>query len=165
MIKIYTSYFYQIRNMEPGCLAFSTALSDPKYFHKFGDSSIKYFDKNGVLNGLRAEPFVPRFTEELKDPCTGPKGCKHLENNLPWNCEFLEKYTELLSKLDSKDIEQRFIRVGENYLKEIGKDIPLTYILLVHEAPTNPCSERGPLQKWLKENDFGGEEWHEGKHS
>ena len=40
-----------------------------------------------------------------------------------------------------------------------NKEMDLTYILLVHEAPTNPCSERVMLQRWLSENGFGGEEW------
>ena len=54
MIKVYTSYFYQIRNMRPGDLAFSTALGDPKWFHDFtNDKQYKFIDKRGVLNGLR----------------------------------------------------------------------------------------------------------------
>ena len=153
MIEVYTSYFYQVRNMRPGCLAFSTALSDPKWFNK----GQPYFDKNNVLVGLRAEPFVPRL--ELENPCTGPKECEHRALDIPWNCEFIEAYYNMLQKLDPKEIEQRFVSVGERYLAHLNQDIPLTYILLVHEAPTNPCSERRPLQKWLKENNMGGEEW------
>ena len=66
----------------------------------------------------------------------------------------------MLNKLDPKEIEQRFISLGNKYKEYINKpELELSYILLVHEAPTNPCSERVMLQKWLKENDFGGKEW------
>ena len=152
MIKVYTSYFYQVRNMREGCLAFSTALSDPAWFR-----GTPHLDKNGVMIGLRAEPFVPRLSNP--DICHGPKDCEHRILDLPWDCPFIEEYIKFLATLDPQNIEERFLSVGQRYLNFIGKDIPLTYILLVHEAPTNPCSERGPLQKWLKEHDMGGEEW------
>lgn len=32
MIKIYTSYFYQIRNFTPNIIPVSTALSDPAWY-------------------------------------------------------------------------------------------------------------------------------------
>ena len=158
MIEVYTSYFYQIRNMDAGCLAFSTALGDPLWFHEgTRDKSYKFIDKHGRINGLRAEPFVPRFNANLKNPCKGPEDCNQFK--LQWYCEFLEEYYKLLSKLDPHNIEQRFRRVGQEWLEFLEEDIPLTYILLVHEAPTNPCSERIMLQKWLKENNMGGKEW------
>lgn len=160
MIKVYTSYFYQIRNMNENCLAFSTAISDPKYFHDFtGDKTYKFIDKNGVLNGLRAEPFCPRLDLPPEKICSGKEGCAHLAADLPWYCDFLLEYYKKLTMLDPQDIEQRFRKVQAEWEEYLGHSIEPTFILLVHEAPTNPCSERVMLQRWLKENGFGGEEW------
>jgi len=160
MIKVYTSYFYQIRNMRPEDLAFSTALGDPAWYHDFtNDKQYKFIDKRGVLNGLRAEPFCPRLELRPEAQCRGTTGCPHLLSNLPWYCDFLLEYEKKLKLLDPQEIEQRFLRVGESWQNFNNKEMDITYILLVHEAPNNPCSERVMLQRWLKENGFGGEEW------
>ena len=160
MIKVYTSYFYQIRNMRPEDLAFSTALGDPAWFHDFtNDKQYKFIDKRGVLNGLRAEPFCPRLDLRPEDECRGRTGCPHLEVDPPWYCDFLLAYYNKLNKLDPQQIEQRFLKVGQAWQEFCQEEMDITYILLVHEAPTNPCSERVMLQRWLKENNLGGEEW------
>lgn len=160
MIKVYTSYFYQIRNMRPDCLAFSTALGDPKYFHDFtNDKQYKFIDKHGRLNGLRAEPFCPPTDLPPQAACHGPESCSHLQTDIPWYCDFLLEYYKKLNKLDPQEIEQRFLRVGQAWQDFCQEEMDITYILLVHEAPTNPCSERVMLQRWLKENNLGGEEW------
>ena len=43
-----TSYFYQIRNFKPNMIPLSTALWDPKWFHKNKGHSFQFKDKNGV---------------------------------------------------------------------------------------------------------------------
>ena len=58
-MKFYTSYFYQIRNFTPNMIPLSTACGDPLWFHKGMDNSYTFFDKNGVINGLRAEMLHP----------------------------------------------------------------------------------------------------------
>lgn len=153
MIQVYTSYFYQIRNMTPNCLAFSTACGDPIWFHEYDQ---QYFiDKNGVLNGLRAEPFVPRLSLSVEDRCTGPKDCSHQ----PPHCPFLLEYEKKLDTLNPKEMEYRFKDVGRRWQEFTQQKMDITYILLVHEAPSNPCSERVVLQRWLKKNKMGGAEW------
>ena len=146
--------------MTPECLAFSTALGDPLWFHEgTKDKGYKFIDKHGRLNGLRAEPFVPRLNLSEENACRGPEGCKHKELDIPWHCEFLCEYYKMLSKLDPQDIEQRFRKVQKDWEEYLNHPINPTFILLVYEAPSNPCSERVMLQKWLKEKGFGGEEW------
>ena len=146
--------------MRPEDLAFSTALGDPKYFHDFtNDKQYKFIDKRGVLNGLRAEPFCPRLELRPEAQCRGTTGCPHLLSGVPWYCDFLLEYEKKLKLLDPQEIEQRFLRVGESWQNFNNKQMDITYILLVHEAPSNPCSERVMLQRWLEENGFGGEEW------
>ena len=34
------------------------------------------------------------------------------------------------------------------------------FAFIVFETPANPCSERWPIQQWLKENNVEIEEWH-----
>ena len=58
-MKFYTSYFYQIRNFTPNMIPLSTACGDPLWFHKGMDNGYTFFDKNGVINGLRAEMLHP----------------------------------------------------------------------------------------------------------
>lgn len=62
-MKFYISYFYAVRFMKPNTVALSTAMWDPKWFYDKYQGDV-YLDKRGVLNGLRAEPFVPKDHQE-----------------------------------------------------------------------------------------------------
>ena len=35
----------------------------------------------------------------------------------------------------------------------------IIFVLIVYETPKNPCSERGPIHKWFKENGYSIEEF------
>lgn len=49
---------------------------------------------------------------------------------------------------------QRFERLG-NFIKDKeGFDEEPIMVLIVHEAPNNPCSERWPLIKWFNEHGY-----------
>jgi len=151
-MKIYTSYFYKVRFFEPHFLGFSTCMSDPKWFHDFRRPPYTFIDKRGVLNGLRADPFVPG--ESCEGLCYGPQNC----STELGNCAFLDQYYKQLCSLDKDAIVNRFITLGQSIKFNLNFKEEPVFILLVHEAPTNPCSERWPLQKWLTENDlFAGE--------
>lgn len=108
-------------------------MSDPKWYHSPEEV---YYDNRNVLIGLRAEPFVPN--ERL----TGYSGK-----------EFLKLYECQLKMLDFNEIMQRF----KNLEKQIGKSCD--FALIFHEAPDNPCSERGSVQKWFAENGLEIAEW------
>jgi len=140
-MKIYTSYFYKVRFFKPNQLGFSTAKWDPKWFHENQGQEHIFLDKRGVLNGLRASVFAPINTD-----CGGQKNC----SMDPASCSFIKAYSEQLSKLDF-DLIMRAFEHKVNILTDKGflteePDI----ILLVHEAPTNPCSERVPIQEWFQ---------------
>lgn len=140
MIKVQTSYFYQIRNFTPNMVPLSTAVWDPKWYYD-GVQGKHYIDKRGIINGLRATPFVPQFPSEGKCPCDeGPTD--HM-------CKFLRQYYVQLSQLDPADIMARIRRIVEYHLDNYpAKGIP-TAVLMFHEAPDNPCSERWIVQKWF----------------
>ena len=151
-MKIYTSYFYKVRFFEPHFLGFSTCISDPKWFHDFRKPPYTFIDKRGVLNGLRADPFVPG--NDCAGLCYGPQGC----GGVPSSCAFLQTYYDQLCKLNVEEITNRLEELGRSIKFNMNFQEEPKFILLVHEAPTNPCSERGPLQRWLKEKNLGGEE-------
>ena len=144
MIKI--SYFYKVRFFSPNEIPISTAIFDPKWFHLNRDQSYTYRDKRGVINGLRAPIFAPG--PRCEGLCHGPEGCK----NSPENCDFLQMYHVQLKHLNFKDT----VETLEKLAKLMGGD---TAVLLVHEAPTNPCSEREVLKLWFKENNYELEEY------
>lgn len=142
-MKIKTSYFYQIRNFKPYQIPLSTAISDPAWYHsKTGDY---YVDKNGVINGLRIGMLQPQ--RSLGYLCGG-KNCMQKSDS----CEFLRAYYDQLCLLDFKKLMyllEQTADVVQNFLK-FGEEPEI--ILIVHEAPTNPCSERKVIQQYFKEN-------------
>ena len=150
-MKIYTSYFYQVRFFKPNYLGFSTALSDPKWFHDFRRPPYTFIDKNGVLNGLRADPFVPGPL--CKNLCHGIIGCPYAHKDKDNWCPFLQRYYQQLGELSIPKIVNCFQKLADSIQMNVGFQEEPKIILLLHEAPQNPCSERWPLQKWL--TDFG----------
>lgn len=145
-MKIYTSYFYQIRNFPKNLVPLSTALSDPRYYHDFKHPHYYFVDKRGIVNGLRAEPFMPGV--ECSGLCHGPNDCSGKAKT----CAFLQTYYKQLCKLDINDIMFRFQDLGKRLVAAgVLNELP-NFALIVHEAPTNPCSERGPIQQYFKNN-------------
>lgn len=140
MIKVQTSYFYQIRNFTPNMVPLSTAAWDPKWYYK-GEQGIPYIDKRGIINGLRAEPFVPRIDLECECPT-----CDHSHSD---TCVFLRQYYLQLAELDPANIMARIRRIVEYHLSKYPAEGIPTAVLMFHEAPDNPCSERWMVQKWF----------------
>lgn len=149
-MKIMTSYFYQIRFMKQNYIPLSTCVGDPKWFHKNSyDKSFQWKDKNGVWNGLRAEPFVPGA--ECDGLCHGRETCNAYG---PQTCSFLKAYRRQLDKLDFNEILERFQHIGTAIQKVEGFTEEPVYVLIVHEAYDNPCSERWVIQDWFKDNGY-----------
>ena len=154
-MKIMTSYFYQIRNFKPNMIPLSTALFDPSYFHQGRGKNYQFWDKNGVLNGVRAEVFMPG--EECEGLCHGPDGCK--EKNKTVICPFLKTYYEQLKRLNFNEVMERFKKLENSILSTKSFEDEIIFVLIVYEAPNNPCSERGPLHWWFKDNGYEIEEF------
>ena len=153
-MKIYTSYFYQVRNFPINAVAFSTAMWDPKWFHDFKDKSYKFKDKRGIWNGLRVPPLVPG------DNCSGLcQGVEYCNTGNPKTCLFLKNYYEQLCELDIHKVIGRLEKIAEAVQKrEKFKEEPII-ILLVYETPKNKCSERQAIHKWFSANGIKIEEW------
>ena len=147
---IMTSYFYQIRFFTPNMIPLSTAIGDPLWFHQgTRDKSIQFKDKNGVWNGLRAEPFAPGPL--CSSLCRGPEYCNDGD---PQYCDFLRKYRTQLDQLDFKEIIKRIYNIGKAVQEKEGFAEEPIVVLIVHEATDNPCSERRVIHEWFRDNGY-----------
>lgn len=136
--------------MKPYMIPLSTAIYGPKWFKQ----GTVWKDKNGVYNGLRAPVFAPGpLCENL---CRGPETCITHD---PTKCLFLNAYRYQLDQLDFNDVVSRCERLGK-YVQSLEHFAEEPVImLLVHEAPQNPCSERRVIQEWFAANGKEVVEW------
>lgn len=138
-MKIFTSYFYMIRFFKPWQVPVSTALYDPKWFHAFKGQDFKFLDKRNVINGLRAELLHPG--KSCEGLCHGKVGCAYT----PESCQFMKNYKQQILMLDKTKILDKFQALANKIQTKVHHAVDI--VLIVHEAPTNPCSERSVLQE------------------
>ncbi|MCM1214963.1 MAG: hypothetical protein NC548_10630 [Lachnospiraceae bacterium] len=147
MLRVATSYFYQVRFFKPYMIPVSTAMWDPKWYHNFRDQDHCFVDKNGVINGLRILPLVPGSA--CNGLCMGIDDCPTQD----WSsCDFLKVYTDQLNSIDFG----KFMAQLEKHVNQVQhmlgfSEQPLV-VILVHEKTDKLCSERGPLQTWFREH-------------
>ena len=175
-MKIWISYFYQVRNFEPNMIPFSIAQWDPKWFHNFGDQSKVFIDNKGVINGLRlSELCLPRTAYEHlvekgqgceKDCTLQSKVDYQLKQNeikndwLKFGCPFMDTYfNHLWNEVDIDKLVEKLEKFCANFKKTYPDLDDPEIVLLVHEAPSNPCGERPVLKRWFAEFGYDLEEW------
>lgn len=142
-MKIYTSYFAQLRKFPPNLVGLSTAHWNPKW-RPMGK------DKRGVIC-VDCPPFKPG--RECDGLCEGKCNPKH-----PEDCAFLKTYKAQLDKINITQFQNSLGKLATQIAQDEGfKDID--FALLVYETPQNPCSERGPIQQWFHEHNINCEEW------
>lgn len=143
-MKLYTSYFAQLRNFPPNLVGLSTAIWNPKWLNPGRD-------KNGAI-WLDIPPLKPG--RECDGLCNGKCTSKH-----PNDCDFLKVYRKQLDRIDFKMLMEHLetlaqtIQLGEN-LEEVN------FAFLVYEKYDNSCSERAIIQQWFRDNGMEIEEWH-----
>ena len=147
-----------IRFFKPYQIPISTAVWDPKWFHDFKEQSHIWKDKNGIWNGIRLEVLNPKSCCTTQPPecvaCINEK-----REKTPESCKFIKEYRDGLKKINFKDLLDCLTRMADYFqLLEGFKDEP-EIMLIVHEAPNNPCSERLPLQEFFKNNGIDVCEW------
>ena len=155
-MKFALGYFYQVRFFTPNMIPVSTALSDPKWYHQNKSSDFTFLDKNNVINGLRCQELAPGPL--CQGLCFGKNsnGCERS------SCEFLKVYRmQLEATFDIQSFLQRCDQAAKK-LKELNGYLgePII-VLLVHEAPNNPCSERKPLLDFFNSHGIKMEELNE----
>ena len=132
--KIYTSYFYQIRNFKQNMIPISTAMYDP-FWYQPPEGQEYYIDKRGIINGLRYEPLIVQSKGTHYCPCEE-------KESLQGQCECMKEYRQLLNTVNFNAM----IKAFEYCLNKFNKD---TIVLMVYEAPNNLCSERRYLQEYF----------------
>lgn len=137
--SIYTSYFYQIRNFTSNMIPVSTAVRDPEWF-KPPEGAEYYIDKRGIICGLRYEPLI---VQKMISPCLGASSICTAQKIEGYECPFLSEYEQALFSLVDKE---KTLKAFEHCLNKFNAD---TIVLIVYEAPNNPCSERFALQKFF----------------
>lgn len=139
-MKIYTSYFAQMRNFPPNMISFSTATWNPKWL-----------SKNDPHIWLDIPPLKPG--EACEGLCNGK-----CANKQPEFCAFLKTYRKQLDMLDFNEIVSKIKAIALKIQQEEhfnGVDVAI----LVYETPRNKCSERIVIQQWFKDNGIEVAEW------
>ena len=143
-MRLAVSYFYQIRNFKENMIPVSTAMWDPSWYHDNKGPTHIFIDKRGIINGLRILPLHPG--EECEGLCRGRQSCAALG---PENCAFLKAYRQQLEKIDLEKLLKDMNNLAEAYREERQlKEEPII-VLIVYEAPNNPCSERRVLIEYF----------------
>lgn len=135
-MKFATSYFYQIRNFKPNMIPISTAMSDPEWFRP-KDGKEYYIDKRGIICGLRYEPLIVQHFGTCSCPCE--------DKGQGLTCPTMQEYKWLLETYVDKD---KLYKAFDHCAKMFKIEDPI-FVLIVYEAPTNPCSERLGLQQFF----------------
>jgi len=150
VMKILTSYFYNVRFFKPNMIPLSTAVWDPKWFHNFKNQNHVWKDKNGVWNGLRLEELNPKNCHAGGCPC---------DKRDYKNCRFLSEYRQGLKAIDFDNLIKTIEKISNLVKESEGFCEEPEIILLVHEAKDNPCSERVPIQELFREHGIEIKEW------
>ena len=136
-MKIYTSYWAQVKKFPTNLIGLNTTVWPPRY-RPLG------YDKNGVLV-LNCQPLMPG------------KSCNYLcrgacEPPHPQDCAFLQAYRTQLDKINFNEFY--------SYMEELSKRYNnADFAFIVFEPPTRACSERGVIQKWFHAHNIECEEW------
>lgn len=141
-MKIRTSYFYQIRNFKQNMIPVSTCLSDPIWYQP-PDGEEYYFDKRGIVCGLRYEPLIVQYMGTCGCPCEE-------KNKLKGQCPTMKEYRQLLETVDFDKMIKGFNYCANKFHRPFDEE-PII-VLIVYEAPNNPCSERKMLQEYFNEH-------------
>lgn len=137
-MKIYISYWAQVRNFPINLVGLNTTVWPPKY-RPLGT------DKRGVTV-INCKPLVPG--RECEYLCRGTCDPPH-----PQDCSFLQTYRKQLDKINFNEF---YTYIGELSKKYNNAD----FAFIVFEPPTRNCSERIPIQNWFHDNGIEIEEWH-----
>lgn len=139
--------------MSSNHIPLSTAVSDPAWFHQFVGLQEHFVDKRQVINGLRAPMFAPQGVNSRL--CVGVQKC----SDDPYKCRFLQAYEEQLNDLCLQKVLEYFGSVADYARSLTHFEGEPEIMLLVHEAPSNPCSERRGIQNWFQKHGITVLEW------
>lgn len=142
-MKIYTSYWAQVRNFPKTLVGLNTTVWPPKW-RPLGK------DKNGVIV-IDCPPLKPG--PACEGLCNGKCNPKH-----PKDCKFLSVYQKQLDAIDFEGFMNSLKKLRDKICADEGYD-DVDFALIVFETPQNNCSERLPLWIWLQMNGIDPKEF------
>ena len=145
-MKLYTSYWAQVKNFPKNLVALSTVVWEPKWYDVGG------VDKNGIIS-LRCRPLRPGHS------CDGLCN-EHCEPRHPQDCAFLREYRKQLDAIDFNDFMQHLLDLQARLLEDFPDRKELDFAFIFFEKYDNPCSERWAVQDWFRAHEIKIEEWH-----
>lgn len=155
-MKYFISFFHKLRYFDETCIPVSTAYFDPAWLNTQNGKHC-WVNENNVLVGIREDSFLMSEDEIPEEMCSG-KPCKY-QVKFP-DCEFLKAYWKHLQKIDFDGyLIPELNRVAEEVRKITHFEGEPKIILMVHEKPDNPCSERASLIRLFKEHGIELKEW------
>lgn len=145
-MKLYTTYYYQIRNFPRNLIGLSTAMYPPKYI------TLGQKDKRGVLV---IDCPILKPGEACEGLCNGKCNPKP---KYPSDCKFLDTYHTQLMEIDIDKFVKHLQSLHDKICAgEKLNDVDFAFIFF--EKYDNPCSERWPLQAWLRYYNIEIQEW------
>lgn len=142
-MKIYISYWAQVRNFPTNLVGLNTTVWPPKW-RPLGE------DKRGIWV-IDCPPLKPG--PSCENLCRGSCDPKH-----PEDCDFLKAYRKQLDEYGMDHFMESLNKLNRNFNADENLDL-YNFALIVFETPSNPCSERVVLQQWFKDNGIEVEEW------
>ena len=142
-MKLYTSYWAQVRKFPKNLVGLNTTIWPPKY-RPLGQ------DNRGVWV-IDCPPVKPG--PQCEGLCNGKCEVKH-----PNDCKFLDTYHEQLMAIDF----DKFMKQLQSLYNKICKDEQLDdidFAFIFFEKYDNICSERWPLISWLHYYSIDVKEW------
>lgn len=176
-MKIWISYFNNIRNFNEHLIPVSTAMYDPKWYHDDSyDKSKTFVDKRGVVNGLRCNRLTLPIYKWDALVETGHQ-CSRMCQFNPNECKFMKLYSQYLKTVDfekvmsqlktyRREVAEFFYKIEHPNFPFLLKDEELDdyeIVLIVHEKPDCKCAERPVLIEWFKQYDVDVQEWVKGR--
>ena len=100
--------------------------------------------KRGILNGLRLKPIIVQGGNgEVHCPCDAKD---------PDNCPLVKDYEFNLQFVDFEQMMKGITAFADRYKQINNIEEEIIMVLMVHEAPDNPCSERYSLIKYFNQH-------------
>lgn len=144
-MKLYTSYWAQVRHFPSNLVALSTVVWPPKWYQIGG------VDKNGVIS-LHCQPLRPGAS--CDGLCRGTCNPKH-----PQDCTFLREYRKQLDAIDFTNFIKHLLDLRARLLDDFPDREDFDFAFIVFEKYDNPCSERWPIQNWIRDHGLEIKEW------
>lgn len=137
-MKIYISYFAQMRHFPKNAIPFSTAAFNPTWY-----------------TGLSI-PELVMPQDLLKPVYDDNQMCRKNCPYVPESCRFMQLYYKYLQTVDFDYIMN--LLLTRSKAVQNGAEEPFI-ILLVFEPATCKCAERPVLQRWFKDHGVELAEW------